>query len=126
MRALYSRVAGRHGIYLGRWPGKVRPPDVDPSIVGIQCPVDEPVEDPRDGCPAGWARSPFADSVARYVRTRTKDGGRVPNRFLDAPGTPWQVWEAVYYLEYEQDRWERYRDEVDAARWRDGPGKPKK
>jgi hypothetical protein len=116
MRALYSRPATRHGIYLGRWPGKHA--DVDSKIIGVTCPEDEPVESPEDGCPAGWARSPFADSVARYVRVRTKDGGRVPNRFLDDPGTPWQVWEAVHYFESEQDRWHAYRDEVDQERWR--------
>lgn len=41
----------------------------------------------------------------------------MPNRFLDDPDTPWQVWEAVHYLEAEQERWHEYRDEVDAKRW---------
>lgn len=114
MRALYSRVAGKHFLYLGRWPSK-RQPDIDPSVIGISCPPHEPVEGPQDGCPAGWARSPFVNSVARYARRRTEGGGRVPNPFFDR--APWQVQEAVLYYEDEQERWHEYKARVDADRW---------
>lgn len=50
----------------------------------------------------------------------------MPNRFLDDPETPWQVWEAVHYFEAEQERWEQYRDSVNATRWKNGPGSPRK
>lgn len=42
-----------------------------------------PGEEPSEGCPAGWVRCEFAESVMPYLRTRTEHGGRVPNMRLD-------------------------------------------
>lgn len=115
VRALYSGQLKRgRGIYHGRYPDKTID---DLDGIGIGWPEDYPPESPDDGCPRGPAMGPFAASVMVYARRRTRDGGRVPNRFLDEQATPWQVWEAVYYLEEEQERWHAYCDEVDRQRW---------
>tara|TARA_Y100000310_G_scaffold138352_1_gene137329 strand:+ start:1458 stop:1835 length:378 start_codon:yes stop_codon:yes gene_type:complete len=62
-----------------------------------------PPEDPRDGCPYGLGMGRFTASVLRYARRRTKDGGRVPNRYYDRCSDPLII-EACHYLEYEQER----------------------
>jgi len=113
---LYSRPAAKHGLYFGRWP--------DPALAGrrelgailtARVP-DEPIEAAEDGCPAGWARSPFCDSVWSYTRRRTDTGDRVDKpKFTTAT---WQAQEAAEFLEAEQERWRLYRSEVDHERWR--------
>lgn len=123
-RELYQRPTINHsdgdgthwrgtGIYLGRQPD--RRLDGTRELGAIPVLWDEPIEPAEDGCPAGWARSPYVDSVTRYLRRRTKDGGRVANPFFDR--APWQVQEAAMHLEDEQERWHIYRAEVDADRW---------
>lgn len=92
--------------------------------MGLAVGWQRPIEDAVDGCPGGWYRTSYANSVARYTRRRDSNGGRVANPFFDR--APWQVQAAVMYLEGEQERWNSYRDEVNAARWKAGPGKPRK
>jgi len=102
-----------HGTYFGRHPDR----KIEGSKeLGIPVYWEHPIEPAADGCPAGWARSPYVDSVWRYVRRRTQDGNRVPNPFFDR--APWQVQEAAMTFEDEQERWQSYRQEVDADRWR--------
>lgn len=44
----------------------------------------KPPEDiEREGCPGGWYRSTFIDSLRPYMRRPDNKGGRVPNRLLD-------------------------------------------
>lgn len=62
-----------------------------------------PFEVLADGCPGGWYRTAYMDSVAPYVRRRTDGGGRVPNPRFDA--APWQVQAAAMIVELEQERW---------------------
>jgi hypothetical protein len=115
-RALYSHPAsgagGSHGLYLGRYPDREL---AGRRELGIPVNPDEPIEPAEDGCPAGWARSPFVESLDPYVRRRVGEGHRVPNPFFDS--APWQVQRAVLYLEIEQERWAAYRAEVDHQRW---------
>lgn len=107
-------------IYLGRYP--------DPELEGtedlIKVHPEYPHEPTADGCPGGWYRTRYMDSVFTYVRRRQTDGGRVANPRFDA--APWQVQEAVMYLEHEEERWHAYRDKMTHQRWASGPGKPKK
>lgn len=83
--------------------------------MGIAVDDEEPIEPAEDGCPAGWSRSPFADSVAKYARRRIDGGGRVERPAFNA--SSWQVQEAVEYLEEQEERWHAYRAEVDHGRW---------
>ena len=120
-RELYSRPARYGALHFGRFE--------DPSLAGkheLGVPQNpaRPLEAAGDGCPGGWYRSPFVDSVIHYQRRRTEGGGRVPNPFFDR--APWQVQAAVLYLEQEEERWAAYREEINAARRRAGPRKPKK
>lgn len=101
-----------HGIYFGRWPDRSLDGHRE---LGVYVDWQQPLEPADDGCPAGWAASPFCTSVWRYVRRRTEGGGRVDNPFFDA--ATWQAQEAAMYLEDEQERWQHYRAEVDRDRW---------
>ena len=101
-----------HGTYFGRFPDRKLE---GARELGIRVDWEEPIEPAEDGCPAGWARSPFVNSVWRYVRRRTKDGNRVANPFFDR--ATWQAQEAAMYLEEEQERWNDYRQRVDQDRW---------
>lgn len=62
-----------------------------------------PPEDPADGCPGAWYRTPLIDEIDRASRRRTQDGGRVPNPRFEA--APELVQDAVLYLEDEEARW---------------------
>ena len=77
--------------------------------------IEEPIEPAADGCPGGWYRTPYVNSLARYVRRRTENGGRVPNPFFDR--ADWQTQEAALLYEEEQERWHSYRAKTDRARW---------
>lgn len=79
---------------------------------GRRFPVDpdHPPEEPRDGCPGGWYRTPYVDSVLVYLRTRAENGARNQNHYLDAT-TDRRVLDAVYYVEREQERVFAYRAE---------------
>lgn len=68
--------ADRLGHYLGR--------PADRSLEGqVFGSWEEPSEDFEEGCPGGWRRTAFVDSVVRHSRKRTKDGNRVGNPFFD-------------------------------------------
>lgn len=63
-----------------------------------------PNEPACDGCPGGWYRSAFLESVLRYRRRSTDGGGRVPNLMLEQCGDD-VVLEAVEWLERAEDEW---------------------
>jgi hypothetical protein len=101
----------RCSIYKGRQPS--------PRFEGV---VDLLEQNPRlpheataDGCPGGWYRTGYVDSVDRYRRRRTEHGGRVANPFFDSAS--WQVQEAALYLEHEQERWHAHRAEMNHEAW---------
>jgi len=108
--------------YFGRWP--------DPTLAGTvdlgRVHPEEPHEPTADGCPGGWYRTAFANSVAPYLRRRVDNGARVPNYRFDDPSTPWQVKEAAVYYEQEQERWYCWRDKVTHKRYERAHPKPKK
>lgn len=123
-RELYQRPSVNHsdgdgvhwrgtGLYFGRWPDRTLD---GRDELGIRYDWEEPIEPAEDGCPAGWARSPFVDSVTRYARHRTETGNRVENPFFNQAS--WQAQEAAMYLETEQERWAANRQQIDAQRWR--------
>ena len=60
-----------------------------------------PAEDISDGCPGGWARSRFAESMLRYRRQRLEGGGHDINVLVHA-GTEPQVIEALRYYESQE------------------------
>ncbi|HUU96313.1 MAG TPA: hypothetical protein VM487_11280 [Phycisphaerae bacterium] len=97
--------------YRGRYP--------DPALEGTidLYPVDsnEPHERSADGCPGGWYRTPYVDSVAPYLRRRTEGGGRVENPLFTT--APMQVQAAVMHYEAEQERWHAHKAEVTHQRW---------
>ena len=86
-------------------------------VNGATVPIspDRPPEDPADGCPGGWVRSPFALSVLRYTRTRADGGIRNQNHLLDRADDR-LIEEAVLYYEREQDRVFAHQAELIAAR----------
>lgn len=73
----------------------------------------EPVEDADDGCPGYWYRSPFAQSVRRYLRAYSGNGWNA-NRALDECTDP-LVHDAV--LAYE-NYYSRKESERVAKEWR--------
>jgi hypothetical protein len=70
---------------------------------------EEPHEPIEDGCPGGYQRSPLVEDLLRYVRRRTKGGGRVPNPFFDRLEDDLAI-EAVMYFEREQDNASAYAE----------------
>jgi len=77
---------------------------------GRRLPVDpdHPPEEPADGCPGGWYRTPYVESVLVYLRTRSEGGVLNQNHYLDAT-TDRRVLDAVYYVERERERVFAYR-----------------
>lgn len=75
----------------------------------------EPIE--RDGCPAGWYKGPFVESVLRYARRACGEGGRVPSRALDLCDDDLVI-EAVERLEAHEDQWRSARTEAQIAKMR--------
>jgi hypothetical protein len=73
----------------------------------------EPIE--ADGCPGGWYRTPFVESVLRYARRPAGDGGRVPNRLLDLCDDELVI-EAVERLEAHEDQWRNARENAQIER----------
>jgi len=69
---------------------------------------EQPLEPECDGCPGGWYRTAFVDSLDPYFRRRTGEGARVPNPRFDS--ADWLVQDAVMYFEEEQERLIAYRD----------------
>ncbi|MCY0985970.1 hypothetical protein OV203_02440 [Nannocystis sp. ILAH1] len=65
----------------------------------------KPAENIADeGCPGGWQRAPFTESVLRYRRRPAEGGARVPNRLLDLQVDELVI-EAVEFLEVHEDAW---------------------
>lgn len=91
-----------------QWMGRPRRLDIDER--GAE---ERPPEEPENGCPGAWYRTPFLESVLRYRRRLDGNGGRVSNRLLDLC-TDEVVIEAVETIEGFEDAW---RSEWDAARW---------
>jgi len=118
-RALYQL---KHGsAYMGRYPDKRL---AGAKVLGLEQRTDTPFEDPALGCPGGYYRTAFVDSVWPYTRRRTTAGGRVPNpRFDSAPPL---VQQAVMALENEEERWHAFVDAEAAKRERKAMEKARK
>lgn len=89
-------------------------PDLAPGRAmqaGVMIASRLPTEDPDEGCPGGWYRSRFVDSVLPFLRRRDGNGGRVQNLRLDRTDDDLVI-DLVAYLEAEQERWEAYRAEA--------------
>jgi hypothetical protein len=84
--------------YLGGYPDQRLLGTVDMVPVN----PDMPHERTADGCPGGWYRSSFVDSIVPYLRRRTEGGGRVQNPRFDSAS--WQIQEAALHVEHEQER----------------------
>lgn len=66
---------------------------------------DRPLEYPDEsGCPGGWYRTAFVNSVLRYYRRQCGERGRIPNRLLEACDDELVI-EAVEYMEACEDTW---------------------
>jgi len=65
-----------------------------------------PPEDPTEGCPGGWYRSPFAISLYRYLRTPLVGGGWTSNGFYDQADD--LIKAAVHYYELAYVRGRNY------------------
>lgn len=81
---------------------------------------EKPPEDPEDGCPGAWYRTPWVDSIDKYTRSRDDHGGRNdplrPHEHC-SPSSPiegrdWLIADAVRYLEIEEDRAIGYRRKI--------------
>lgn len=72
----------------------------DPEALDWQAPSERAC----DGCPGGWYRSPFIESVLRYRRRQADAGSRIPNILLDRCDDE-LVLEAVELLEAFEDEW---------------------
>lgn len=93
----------------------------DRSLEGVIVPAfgraqdwTQPWEDPDDGCPGAWYRTPYVDSVDEFTRERDDVGNRVSNPKFDR--APPQVQAAVLHLESEQRRARAYLDKAIADR----------
>jgi len=95
--ALYQVKPGNP--YMGRYPDKKL---AGQRVLDIPLNWSVPLEDPSLGCPGAWYRTPWIDSLDKYLRRRTQDGGRIPNPRFDR--ADWQIQEAVMVFEQEQDR----------------------
>lgn len=81
----------------------------DPEAVLVAGSWEEPHEPIEDGCPGGYQLSPLVTDLLRYIRRRTKDGGRVSNPFFDRLEDEIAI-AAVMLYEEEQDRSFAYWD----------------
>ena len=88
------------------------PPNVG-KLAGIEVNPAQPFDDPAEGCPGGWYRSLFVESVLPYLRTRATGGVRNSNPLLDRCEDDLVI-QLVLYLEQEQERWETWREEQSA------------
>ena len=70
-----------------------------------------PWEDPDDGCPSGWSRSRFVESLYPFLRRRDAQGGRVANPMLDRCDDD-TIIQLSMLFEHEQERWENYKLEA--------------
>lgn len=100
--------------YRGRYPDRSVREVLGYPVGPDGIPYERLPEDPADGCPGAWYRTPFIDSVDPYARRRTRDGGRVRNPRFD--GADWLIQEAVLYLEDEEERAIAYAEKVQADR----------
>lgn len=91
----------------GGWMGRRALPADTRLQGGIPVNPAEPFEDPLEGCPGGWYRSRFTDSVLAFARRRTEGGGRVSNPFFDRCEDE-LVLQLVLYLEHQQEAFEAW------------------
>lgn len=78
----------------------------------------EPLEHPEvDGCPGGWYRTAFVESVLRYRHRPGREGERVSNRLLDLCDDELVI-EAVDTLESYEDQWSSEHERRQVARMR--------
>lgn len=73
--------------------------------------LEEPFESNVDGCPGGWYRTPFFDSVARYIRPEGGPGQYSPNLMLERCDDDLII-EAVHYFEACRQRWHTWSNKV--------------
>jgi hypothetical protein len=95
---------------MGRAPARM----ADKPVGVRQWNPKRPTEDPADGCPGGWYRSRFVDSVWPYLRRRDENGNRVANPLLDRCDDDLII-ALVLYAEHEDERWWAHRSRVEAA-----------
>jgi len=91
--------------YMGRHPDRSLAGSLN---LGRSVNWEQPFEDECQGCPGGWYRTRFIDSLDPYFRRRTGEGARVPNPRFDS--ADWIIQSAVMYFEGEQERLIAYRD----------------
>lgn len=80
------------------------------TILGRRVDWREPWEEPGEGCPGAWYRSPYVHSVYQFCRHRTSTGDRVDNPFFTR--APAQVQAAVLYFEEQDELARAYVDGV--------------
>ena len=80
------------------------------ELAGIKVNPRLPFEDPAEGCPGGWYRSRFVESLRPYMRSRTEHGGRNSNPLLDRTDDELLI-QLVLVLEREQDQALAHREE---------------
>lgn len=109
---------------LRRFQGRDPDPELDAATwklhPGMQNSLDQPWwrtpgEEPSEGCPAGWARCAFAESIVPYIRNRTEHGGRVENMRLSECEDR-LVKDAALYYEDCEERLSGYRQRLIAQR----------
>jgi hypothetical protein len=89
------------------WMGRAPLPAGTVRVRGRQINAQLPWEDPDGGCPGGWYRSRFVDSVRPFLRMRAEGGSRVSNPFFDRCEDD-LVLQLVMYLEQEQEAYEAW------------------
>lgn len=98
----------RFGGWMGRLP-ILAPPGG--RLCGEPINPKQPWEDPADGCPSGWSRSRFVESLYPFLRRRDAQGGRVANPMLDRCDDD-TIIQLSMLFEHEQERWENYKLEA--------------
>ena len=89
--------------FRGNW-GDPEPSDRARLSIWLGAPPDHesrdyrPAEPPEDGCPGGWARCRFAESLLRYRRARTEGGAHDMNPLVHHQ-TPTHILDALSYYE---------------------------
>lgn len=87
--------------------GRAPLPETVHAIQGRKINPSQPWEDPAGGCPGGWYRSRFTDSVRPFLRMRAEGGNRVTNPFFDRCDDD-LVLQLVMYLEEQQEAYEAW------------------
>ena len=108
MPIVWDIAPGRLAKYMGNHPD----PELEKKKYG-RIPIDwrHPYEDMADGCPGGWYRCQFIDSIWPYLRRRTDNGDRVTNRRYDESKDK-LILDACEYWEQEDERCRNYTKQV--------------